>query len=237
MNRNGRFAGERIPLANRMLPTAQNMSSMNLRDSRNVKGGLSFRKDPAEAKASTSKRQARALDTLRAKRKLGSVDSNSDEETHPPSSSETSNFNTDRDQLDDLGASLSDDGFEAQESLADDSENLKNSVVRVLEIIPDVDPEHVTKLVAEAISQDEEDVVENVLHILLEDPGYPKVTLKQGTGKRKRENSEDQEAGSSKCAKFEYDDKPRRGTHYSDLALVRLSARRIPPTHRYWCML
>jgi hypothetical protein len=60
-----------------------------------------------------------------------------------------------------------DDGLETLESLADDSENLTTSVVRVLEFIPDVDPEHVTQLLAEAISQDDEgDVVESVLHNL-----------------------------------------------------------------------
>jgi TRIAD3 protein (E3 ubiquitin-protein ligase RNF216) len=126
-----------------------------------------------------------------------------------------------------------DDGLETLESLADDSENLTTSVVRVLEIIPDVDPEHATQLLAETISQDQKgDVVESVLHILLEDPGYPKVALKQATGKRKREDPEDQaEAGPSKRAKFEYDDKPRRRANYSDLALVSPPAHFFLPTH------
>ncbi|KAF5356819.1 hypothetical protein D9756_006828 [Leucocoprinus leucothites] len=58
-------------------------------------------------------------------------------------------------------------------------------VAQVLEIVPDVDPEHCASLV-EDHKHLGEGAVERILHILLEDPGYPRIKKGNGLDKGKR---------------------------------------------------
>lgn len=57
---------------------------------------------------------------------------------------------------------------------------------QVLEIVPDVLPEHARQLVLQHFPRNQENTVEHVLHDLFEDPTYPKIDRK-GKGKRKRD--------------------------------------------------
>lgn len=109
-------------------------------------------------------------------------------------------------------------------------------VTQVLEIIPDVDPSHVLKLVGSQLGvhlvDEEQDVVEGldvydralqgVLHLLFENPNYPKVS-------KKRKRSSDHEGESPSAAKTrkiedtDYGSKHRPrigGKYYDELALV-----------------
>ncbi|KAG6812683.1 hypothetical protein H0H92_001312 [Tricholoma furcatifolium] len=96
---------------------------------------------------------------------------------------------------------------------------------RVLEIIPDVEPDFlhakVTQHMLDHPDQDAALIVERILHALFEDNKYPKVD-RFGKGKRKQEDSD---GTASKKTKIDYTDKNRPnngGTHYNDLALERL---------------
>jgi E3 ubiquitin-protein ligase RNF216 len=94
-------------------------------------------------------------------------------------------------------------------------------VAQVLEIVPDVEPLHVTSLV----QRFRENVLEQVLHLLFENPDYPK-TKNKGKGKRKRtEEDEGLQAGPppSKTVKIDYASKNRHrlgGTFYDELSIV-----------------
>ncbi|KAF8064103.1 hypothetical protein FPV67DRAFT_1782451 [Lyophyllum atratum] len=103
------------------------------------------------------------------------------------------------------------------------------AIARILEIVPDVEPDHLLSLVINQMlarpDQNVGDVVEHILHGLFEDPKYPKVDRK-GKGKRKQTEEERQPGGSpTKKPKIDYRDKDRpfqRGVHYADLALEHL---------------
>lgn len=103
---------------------------------------------------------------------------------------------------------------------------ISDCVASVLEIVPDVEPDHLTSLVTGTISTYGAGVLEHVVHVLLEDPKYPKID-KNGKGKRKPDDENiDTQAGSSKRPKVDYGygDMSRismGGPDYSDLALVR----------------
>lgn len=106
------------------------------------------------------------------------------------------------------------------------SDPVSACVARVLEIIPDVEPDHLTQLVTGAVSTHGSGVLEHVLHVLFEDSKYPKIDAK-GKGKRKYadDGDNDAQAGSSKRLKvdFGYGDLSRAfkgGPDYPDLALV-----------------
>ncbi|KAF9443736.1 hypothetical protein P691DRAFT_764001 [Macrolepiota fuliginosa MF-IS2] len=60
---------------------------------------------------------------------------------------------------------------------------------QILEIIPDVDPVHVSSLVTDHFPQLKDATIERVLHILFEDPTYPRVQ-KDVKGKRKAADDE-----------------------------------------------
>lgn len=99
-------------------------------------------------------------------------------------------------------------------------------VARVLEIVPDVEPAHVLKLAEHFIHNPVnagQNILELVLHSLLEDPNYPKVDRK---GKRKR--TEDDEEGIARgqpAPKIDYGTTDREfkgGVHYIELALEQL---------------
>ena len=62
-------------------------------------------------------------------------------------------------------------------------------VAQVLEIIPDVLPAHVFSLLEQYYPNSKDKVVETVLHVLFEDPDYPKADTK---GKRKRDEQEEE---------------------------------------------
>ncbi|KAJ7685299.1 hypothetical protein DFH06DRAFT_969243 [Mycena polygramma] len=94
-------------------------------------------------------------------------------------------------------------------------------VQRVLDILPDADPDHVLALVRQHHSQDQ--VVETVLHALFEDPAYPKVDRK---GKRKRvEDDGEEDIRGRPKSKFDYSSKDREykgGVHYDQLCIDHL---------------
>ncbi|KAH7906652.1 hypothetical protein BJ138DRAFT_1129757 [Hygrophoropsis aurantiaca] len=96
-------------------------------------------------------------------------------------------------------------------------------VARVIEIVPDVQPGHVLTLIEQYHATHPENVVELVLHALLEGPPYPKVDNK---GKRKRvEGEEDGVVRGQPKPKLDYAQKDREykgGPHYTDMALEQL---------------
>lgn len=92
------------------------------------------------------------------------------------------------------------------------------AMTQVLIIIPDVDPDHLRRLIVEHLPAYQDQGIERVLHILFEDPAYPKLDRK---GKRKRADGE--EGGGTKRPKINYGDVDRQfrgGAHYVGLALV-----------------
>ncbi|KAJ3558738.1 hypothetical protein NP233_g11447 [Leucocoprinus birnbaumii] len=64
-------------------------------------------------------------------------------------------------------------------------ESMSRYVAQVLEIVPDVEPEHCASLVADHQHLNE-GTVERILHILFEDPNYPRVQKGNGGDKGKR---------------------------------------------------
>ncbi|KAL6307320.1 hypothetical protein BKA93DRAFT_727613 [Sparassis latifolia] len=102
-------------------------------------------------------------------------------------------------------------------------------IAQVLEIIPDVLPEHVRSLVENHFPNYQEKVVEPVLHVLFEDPTYPKADPKgKGKAKRKREDEVDAEeqARASAKPKVDYGSKEREqpsGLQYFTLAHEQLA--------------
>jgi E3 ubiquitin-protein ligase RNF216 len=94
-------------------------------------------------------------------------------------------------------------------------------IAQVLEIIPDVQPDHILMLIQKYLPAFGDSVVQNVLHVLFEDPAYPKVDLK---GKRKRDEKKDNDQGEpNKATLIDYANKHRKnegGQDYVDLALV-----------------
>ena len=93
-------------------------------------------------------------------------------------------------------------------------------VARVLEIIPDVEPDHVLGLMTNELPTHGDQVVEHVLHTLFEDQTYPKVD-KKGKGKRKHVDGDPESP--SKKAKIDFEDKERPykgGADYADMTLV-----------------
>lgn len=93
-------------------------------------------------------------------------------------------------------------------------------VAQVLEIILDVHPAHVFSLIEQHLPSHKDNVVEQVLHVLFENPDYPKADTK---GKDKRKREDDMEEQRVVKPKIDYGDKNRiaGGTiYYSVLALV-----------------
>ena len=94
---------------------------------------------------------------------------------------------------------------------------------RILEVVPDVDPQHVNTLIANCLGED--NIVGLVLHSILEDAKYPKAPANKG--KRKRSDEDEDELASAaqiyKSTRIDYasEDRPHRGgIHYNDLAMV-----------------
>ncbi|KAI0713080.1 hypothetical protein C8T65DRAFT_739128 [Cerioporus squamosus] len=116
------------------------------------------------------------------------------------------------------------------EMVADEDVPFDAYVAQVLEIIPDVLSAHVFSLIEQHYPNAKAQVVETVLHVLFENPDYPKADAK---GKRKRDEPPEQRAVRPKV---DYGDKNRvfdRGTWYTPLALEQLEAEfvDIPTAH------
>lgn len=94
-------------------------------------------------------------------------------------------------------------------------------IARVLEIVPDVQPNHALSLIEQLMQSQPENVVEFVLHALFENPSYPKVDKK---GKHKRdEPDDDPNARASPKPRIDYASKARVyncGPHYFECSLV-----------------
>lgn len=100
-------------------------------------------------------------------------------------------------------------------------------VAQVLEIIPDVDPDHVLSLIINQHETYKDKVVEPVLHLLFEDPDYPKADKK---GKRKREEEPVESVSVTRRrlveVEVDYASEVRArpsGTFYQELSIVSLS--------------
>ncbi|KZW03026.1 hypothetical protein EXIGLDRAFT_636660 [Exidia glandulosa HHB12029] len=95
-------------------------------------------------------------------------------------------------------------------------------LARVLEIVPDVDLEHAQKLIdAHIATYGPEKVVQPVLHLLLEDPSYPKAQRNKG----KRKADVEAEANNKKI-KIDYAsaDRPFAGSNaYFEAAVTQLT--------------
>ncbi|KAJ7632726.1 hypothetical protein FB45DRAFT_913292 [Roridomyces roridus] len=99
---------------------------------------------------------------------------------------------------------------------------LPGFVSQILEIVPDVDPEYALSLVREQYPKHQDQVVEPVLHLLFEDPSYPKLDRK---GKRKRVETDEAGRDPAKAAKIDYGSKDREykgGIHYGQLSIDQL---------------
>jgi hypothetical protein len=102
-----------------------------------------------------------------------------------------------------------------------EADPISTYVARVLEIVPDVEPDYLLDLVTQNITTQGDQVVEHVLHGLFENPTYPKVDRK---GKRKQaDGGTEGDETPLKKTKLDYRNKERLyngGEHYSDMALV-----------------
>jgi hypothetical protein len=115
-------------------------------------------------------------------------------------------------------------------------DSLSFAVAKVLEIVPDVQPDHITALVHSYLDRDGEPtspnlLIEQILHQLLENPDYPKVEKKR---KKRRSAEEPDATGNSesgverpkKKVKIDYRTTQRSkvpSVAYGNLALVSTS--------------
>lgn len=97
-------------------------------------------------------------------------------------------------------------------------------LAQVLEVVPDVQPDHAVELLSQQPNASPDEVVQAVIHALFEAP-YPKVDRK---GKRK---AVDENAGQHKRARLDESDYAKLdrpytgGVYYSDLSMVSLLLR------------
>jgi TRIAD3 protein (E3 ubiquitin-protein ligase RNF216) len=102
---------------------------------------------------------------------------------------------------------------------------VSDCVARVLEIIPDVKPDHVTKLVTDTIQIYGTGAVERVLLTLFDDPRHPKVQHVKRDNRKEGSNGTDEGSPLGKVNfGVNYDDhnRPRAGgPNYATLTLVR----------------
>ena len=105
------------------------------------------------------------------------------------------------------------------------SDPISDYVARALEIIPDVEPDHLTALVIKDISvYGPLGVLEHVLHVLLEDSTYPKIENKR-RGKRRQSEGENNQSSKRPKVDYAYADISRAftgGPNYAEVAVVRL---------------
>lgn len=106
----------------------------------------------------------------------------------------------------------------------------QDPLVQVLEIVPDVEPAYAQQLIERNLPTYGAKVVETVLHTLLEDRSYPKVTKK-----RKAAGPGSTSSKKAKVANVAVDlgrtDRPfEGGPHYTELAVVRCHSITSSPT-------
>ncbi|KAH9922385.1 uncharacterized protein B0H18DRAFT_1018159 [Fomitopsis serialis] len=94
-------------------------------------------------------------------------------------------------------------------------------VAQVLEIVPDVLPEHVRTLLQLHEPAFKDRAVEQILHTLFENPNYPKAESK-GKGKRKREDADDEREAKSVKVDYASTNREFYGPMYALQALERL---------------
>ncbi|KAL5476607.1 hypothetical protein ACEPAI_3287 [Sanghuangporus weigelae] len=102
---------------------------------------------------------------------------------------------------------------------------------QVLEVIPDVQPDHARALLFQYHPSHGTDVVAAVLHYLFEQP-YPRI--ERNKGKRKREDDGSVETGNAALKNYGSRDRPfEGGDHYAEIALNQLMTDfpRIPLLH------
>ncbi|ESK93036.1 ring finger [Moniliophthora roreri MCA 2997] len=112
------------------------------------------------------------------------------------------------------------------EPLEQEQDSTSSCLAQVLEIMPDVQPDHATALITQHLQNNTKNVVEVVLHSLFENPNYPKIDKK---GKRKATAPSDPEDKDSKKARvldgLDYASTERDfrgGVHYTTLAIDQL---------------
>ena len=92
--------------------------------------------------------------------------------------------------------------------------------VRVLEIVPDVQPAYALELIGQFMHSQPDNVVQFVLHALFENPSYPKVDKK---GKLKQDDPDDPHVRDSPKPKIDYTSQDRVhncGPNYFECSLV-----------------
>lgn len=101
------------------------------------------------------------------------------------------------------------------------AESYEHLLSQILEVVPDVQPEHVRSLLTKYHSSSGENTVAIVLHFLFEH-SYPRV--ERNLGKRKREADDVNGERSDKTATMNYGSNDRGfrgGEHYIAISLVR----------------
>lgn len=119
---------------------------------------------------------------------------------------------------------LSDHEAKADTDMIDDVDSVSDCVSRVLEIIPDVEPDYLVELVTDSILTYGAGTVEHVLHTMFDDPKFPKVR-KTGKGKEDFDINAEQDSPKEKvnCG-LNYGDHNRPfmgGPNYAELTIVR----------------
>jgi len=94
-------------------------------------------------------------------------------------------------------------------------------VDQVLEIVPDVELDHLAALVRKYLTDFQDEVAQRVVHLLLEDPTYPKVSWEsRQTGDGIKEDNGDQGKPEPTLDYANKDRKSEGGAEYNNLALV-----------------
>jgi hypothetical protein len=105
------------------------------------------------------------------------------------------------------------------------TDTVSDCATRVLEIFPDVEPDHATALVTDAIEIYGTGTVERVLHTLCDDPRYPKVQKRGNKDLDDDSNSAEGNPQQQVNCGLNYSDHNRPfvgGQNYTELTLVRL---------------
>ncbi|KAK7043632.1 hypothetical protein VNI00_008243 [Paramarasmius palmivorus] len=119
-------------------------------------------------------------------------------------------------------------GLDVPKDLEEEQDPATIYLAQVLEIVPDVQPEHAANLVEQHLRQQQQqnnNVVELILHTLFENPNYPKVDKK---GKRKATLSNEQNKDTKKARVSDVIDYATAnrafngGEHYTTLAIDQL---------------
>jgi TRIAD3 protein (E3 ubiquitin-protein ligase RNF216) len=97
-------------------------------------------------------------------------------------------------------------------------------VERVREVVPDVLPAHVFELLAEHEAVPHVELLNVVIHILLEDRSYPKDIKGKGKAREPEEKSAEISGDTNRSVDYTHPDASRHlGRVYQDLSLVRIN--------------